>query len=97
VGGGETVKLRRVRSCQPIRRPRGAGPGRLCPRLGSQRQRALLALLVDDDDAAVVGAQLLVGVEQLDALDCAVCARSMFTPSLTQIVSTGPEGSRRRM
>jgi hypothetical protein len=66
-------------------------------RLGFQSQHTLLACLVDNDDAAIIGGELLVGVEQLDALDRAVCARSMFTPSLTQIVSTGPEGSRRRM
>jgi hypothetical protein len=62
-----------------------------------QRQRALVARLVNHDDAPVVSAELLVGVEQLDAEDRAIDAISTFGSSLTQTVSTGPEGSRRRV
>jgi hypothetical protein len=42
-------------------------------RLRFQRQRALFARLVDNDDTAVVGGELLVGVEELDrAVGCQV-------------------------
>jgi hypothetical protein len=72
--------------------------GRGWSQLRRERECRLFAALVDHDDAAIVAApEVLVGVQELDAVDRAVRRYAIFSSSLTQMVSTWPDFSRRRM